>query len=171
MCVCIYIHIYIYACMLRHFCRVWLFATLLTVGHQAPLSVGFPWQGNWSGLPYSSGPRDRTHDFHVSCTSRWALTTSTTWEAMYMCMYTCVCVCVCVYMPMCVYACAYRCVYIYVKYFFIGRLGSQSHPAGSLVVAQERCSCGVWTRLSVACGLLDPWPGLNWRPLHQQADS
>ena len=28
------------------------FATLWTVVHQAPLSMGFPKQENWSGLPY-----------------------------------------------------------------------------------------------------------------------
>ena len=28
-----------------------LFATLWTVAHQAPLSVGFSWQEYWSGLP------------------------------------------------------------------------------------------------------------------------
>ena len=29
-----------------------LFATLWTVAHQAPLSVGFPRQEYWSGLPF-----------------------------------------------------------------------------------------------------------------------
>ena len=28
-----------------------LFATLWTVVHHAPVSVGFSWQGYWSGLP------------------------------------------------------------------------------------------------------------------------
>ena len=32
--------------------RVWLFATLWTVAHQAPLSVKFPRQEYWSGLPF-----------------------------------------------------------------------------------------------------------------------
>ena len=31
--------------------RVWLCATLWTVAHQAPLSMGFPRQECWSGLP------------------------------------------------------------------------------------------------------------------------
>ena len=35
-----------FACALRHFSRVQLFAA-----HQAPLSIGFPRQGDWSGLP------------------------------------------------------------------------------------------------------------------------
>ena len=33
------------------FSRVWLFATLRTVAHQAPLSMGFSRQEYWSGLP------------------------------------------------------------------------------------------------------------------------
>ena len=32
--------------------RVWLFATLWTVTHQAPLSVEFSRQEYWSGLPF-----------------------------------------------------------------------------------------------------------------------
>ena len=39
--------------VLSHFCRVWLFPTLRTVTPQAPLSVGFPRQDYWSGLPFS----------------------------------------------------------------------------------------------------------------------
>ena len=35
-----------------HFSRVRLFATLWTVAHQAPLSMGFPRQEYWSGLPF-----------------------------------------------------------------------------------------------------------------------
>ena len=31
---------------------LWLFATLWTVAHQAPLSMGFPKQEYWSGLPF-----------------------------------------------------------------------------------------------------------------------
>ena len=36
--------------MLSHFGHVQLFATLWTVAHQAPLSMGFPRQEYWSGL-------------------------------------------------------------------------------------------------------------------------
>ena len=38
-------------CVLRCFSRVPLFATLWTVAHQAPLSMGFSRQGYWRGLP------------------------------------------------------------------------------------------------------------------------
>ena len=37
--------------VLNHFSHVWLFATLWTVAHQAPLSMGFSRQEYWSGLP------------------------------------------------------------------------------------------------------------------------
>ena len=40
-----------YACVLSHFSHVKLFTTLWTVAHQAPLSMGFSRQENWSGLP------------------------------------------------------------------------------------------------------------------------
>ena len=40
------------ACKLSRLSRVWLFATLWTVAHQAPLSMGFSRQEYWSGLPY-----------------------------------------------------------------------------------------------------------------------
>ena len=39
------------ACMLSHFSRVPLFATLWTAAHQAPLFLGLSRQGYWSGLP------------------------------------------------------------------------------------------------------------------------
>ena len=43
--------------MLSLFSYVQLFATLWTVAHQAPLSIGFPRQEYWSGLPFHP-PRD-----------------------------------------------------------------------------------------------------------------
>ena len=39
------------ACMLSHFSRVWLFANLWTLIHQAPLPMGFSRQEYWSELP------------------------------------------------------------------------------------------------------------------------
>ena len=39
-------------CVLSHFSCVWLFATLWTVAGQAPLSLRFPRQEYWSGLPW-----------------------------------------------------------------------------------------------------------------------
>ena len=41
----------LWACMLNCFSCIWLFATLWTVAHQAPLSMGFYRQEYWSGLP------------------------------------------------------------------------------------------------------------------------
>ena len=40
--------------------HVQLFATLWTIAHQAPLSMGFPRQEYWSGLPFPS-PGDLPH--------------------------------------------------------------------------------------------------------------
>ena len=45
--ICIWMHV----CVLSRFSPVWLFATLWTVAHQAPLSMGFSRQEYWSGLP------------------------------------------------------------------------------------------------------------------------
>ena len=42
---------YIHSCMLSRFSHVQLFATLWTVTHQAPLSMGLSMQEPWSGLP------------------------------------------------------------------------------------------------------------------------
>ena len=39
-------------CGLSPFSCVWLFVTLWTVAHQAPLSMGFSGQEYWSGLPF-----------------------------------------------------------------------------------------------------------------------
>ena len=41
-------------CVLSRFSYVRLFATLWTVAHQAPLSVGFSRQEYWSGVPCPS---------------------------------------------------------------------------------------------------------------------
>ena len=41
-------------CMLSHFGRVQLFATLRTVAHQASMSMGFSRQEYWTGLPFPS---------------------------------------------------------------------------------------------------------------------
>ena len=59
-------------CMLNRSSRVRLFATLRTVAHQAPLSLGFSRQEHWSGLSFpSSGinpqPRDQTQVSYISC--------------------------------------------------------------------------------------------------------
>ena len=55
-----------HVCMLSHFSCVQLCGTLWAVAHQSLLSMGFPRQEYWSGLPFpspreSSWPRDRTH--------------------------------------------------------------------------------------------------------------
>ena len=42
---------YLHMCVVRNFNCVQLFATIWTVTHQAPLSMGFSRQEYWSGLP------------------------------------------------------------------------------------------------------------------------
>ena len=76
----------IYVCVLSPFSHVQLFATLWTVAHQAPLSMGFSWQEYWSGLPFPS-PGDLT-DPGIKAASLMSLalagrffSTSTIWEA------------------------------------------------------------------------------------------
>ena len=62
-------------------------ATPQTVAHQAPLSVGFPRQEYWSGLPFyppraSSWFRDQTHVSCTSCIGKQILNHCITWEAL-----------------------------------------------------------------------------------------
>ena len=64
------------SCVLSRFTSVWPFATLWTVAHHPPLSMGFSRQGYWSGLPFSRGsswPRGWTCVSYVSCIGRWVL--------------------------------------------------------------------------------------------------
>ena len=49
-CVC-YVCMCVFVCVLSH---VQLFVSTWTVVHQAPLSMGFPRQENWSALPFPS---------------------------------------------------------------------------------------------------------------------
>ena len=51
---CIHIFNNQVACILSHFSHVQLFATIWTVAHQAPLSMGISRQEYWSGLPFPS---------------------------------------------------------------------------------------------------------------------
>ena len=51
----------------------------LYIAHQAPLSMGFPRQEYWNGLPFPS-PGDRPKTW-VSCVGRWILYHWTAWEA------------------------------------------------------------------------------------------
>ena len=89
--------------MLSHFSPVSLFVTPWAVAHQAPLPMGFSRQEYWSALPFPSpgdllNPGIEPTSLHFSALVGRFFTTSTTWEAPYMCV--CVCVCVCVFMIM-----------------------------------------------------------------------
>jgi len=82
-----------HACVLSHFSHVRLFATLWTVAHQAPLSMGFSRQKYWSGFQYSSSPmtssrgsfqpRDRIHVSCISYTAGGFFTHLATGERVY----------------------------------------------------------------------------------------
>ena len=80
--------IYRYCAVLSCFSRVQLLATLWTVAHQAPLSMGFSRQEYWSGLPFPS-PGDLLNP-GIEPTSLMSpaladrfFTASITWELMY----------------------------------------------------------------------------------------
>ena len=74
---CIYIYIFISACMLGHFSCVQLLVTLWAVAREAPVSMGFSRQVYWSGSPCPP-PGDlpnsaQIHISYVSCTDRQVL--------------------------------------------------------------------------------------------------
>ena len=75
-----------YVCVLSRFSSVRLFATLWTVAHEAPLSMGFSRQEYWSGLPCP--PPGDLPDPGIEPTSLMSpalaggfFTSSVTWEA------------------------------------------------------------------------------------------
>ena len=72
--------------MLSHISRAQLFATLWTVTHQAPLSMGFSRQEYWSELPCPPPGHLPDPGIELTYLTSPALvgrffTTSTTWEA------------------------------------------------------------------------------------------
>ena len=76
------------ACVLSHFSRVWLFASLWTVAHQAPLSMVFARQTYWSGLPclppgHLPDPGIEPASLTSPALTGRSFTTSTTWEAQH----------------------------------------------------------------------------------------
>ena len=74
------------ACLLSHFSCVALFVTLWTESLQAPLSMGFPRQEYWSGLPFPSpgdlpNPGIEPTSLRSPALAGRFFTTSATWEA------------------------------------------------------------------------------------------
>ena len=71
------------ASVLSRFSHVQFFATLWTVVHQAPLSLGFSRQEYWIGLPFPT-PGDLLEPTSPLCPTLadGFFTTSTTWEAL-----------------------------------------------------------------------------------------
>ena len=75
------------ACVLSHFSHVWLFATLWTVAHQVPLSMGFPRQETQERVVMfsprgSSQPGDRTYVSSSPVLAGRFFITSATWGAL-----------------------------------------------------------------------------------------
>ena len=74
--------------MLSHFNHVQLFATLWTVGCQAPLSMGFSRQEYWSGLPCPPpgdlpNPGTEPMSLMSPALAGGFFPTSATWEALF----------------------------------------------------------------------------------------
>ena len=73
-------------CVLSCFSRLGLFATLWTVAHQAPLSVGLSRQEYWSGLSFPPpgelpNPRIEPASLMSPASGGGFFTTTDTWEA------------------------------------------------------------------------------------------
>ena len=70
------------------FSLIWLFTTLWTLAHQAPLSKGFSRQEYWSGLPCPPpgdlpNPGTEPRSLMTPALADRFFTTSTTWEAQF----------------------------------------------------------------------------------------
>ena len=79
--------------VLSRFGSVQLFATLWTVAHQAPLSMGFYKSEYWSGLPWPPpgdlpNPGIELVSLMSPAMSDEPFTTSTTWEVIILYIYT-----------------------------------------------------------------------------------
>ena len=78
-------------CVLSHFSRVWLFVTLWTVTHEAPLFMGFFRQKYWRGLPCPPpgdlpNPGIKPMFLMSSVLAGRFFTTSTNWKAKCWCV-------------------------------------------------------------------------------------
>ena len=76
----------LHLCVLSCLSRVQLFATQWTVAHQTPLSIGFPKQEYWSGLPCPPpgdlpDPGMEPESLISPALAAGFFSTSTTWEA------------------------------------------------------------------------------------------
>ena len=79
---------FVHACTLSPFSRVWIFETLWTVAHQAPLPMGFSKQGYWSGLlcpPSGDLPDPGTEPASLKSPvlAGSLFTASATWDALF----------------------------------------------------------------------------------------
>ena len=84
-CSCKVVCVCVCVCVVSRFSRFWLCATLWTVAHQAPLSVGFCRQDFWSELPCPppgdlSNPEIEPTSLASPALAGWFFTTSSIWE-------------------------------------------------------------------------------------------
>ena len=96
-------HMCIYVCVLSCFCCVWLCETLWIAPFQDPLSMIFPRQEYWSGLPWP--PLGDLPDPGIK---RMSLNVYLHWQAGSLPLVApgkpmCVCVCVCIYIYIYIY--------------------------------------------------------------------
>ena len=75
--------------MLSHFSHAQLLATPWTSGYQAPLSMGFPSQEYWSGLPFRPPGDLPNPGIKPACLTSLALagsffTSTATWKAQFL---------------------------------------------------------------------------------------
>ena len=89
---CVCVCVCTYTQLLSH---IWLFGTPWTVAHQAPLSMRFPRQEYWSGLPYSPPGDLPDPGISLLCLLHWqpsSLPLVPPGKPTCVCVYVCVCV-------------------------------------------------------------------------------
>ena len=89
-------------CVLIRFSCVQLFTTLLTVARQAPLSIGFPRQEYWSGLPFPP-PGDLLNPGIKPASLVFPIVRTDSLQLAEPGAHICVCVCVCIYIYIYIY--------------------------------------------------------------------
>ena len=89
-------------------------ATLWTVAHQAPLSVGFPMQEYWSRLPFHSPEDIPDPGIEPMSPALQADSLPLSQREAHVYIYMCVYIYVCIYIYIYMYAYIYVCVCIYI---------------------------------------------------------
>ena len=127
--------IYFIYCLLSPFSCVWFFATLWTVAHQAPLSMGFSRQEYWSGLQCTPPGDLPDPGIMSSALTGGFFTTSTTWESI-------------LYIVLCILLVVIHCVYAYAQSLscvqFFATAWTLAHQASpSMGFSRQECWSGL----------------------------